>query len=134
MSTSRYASLVLAVVSPFLFTGCLAIAAGAVAGAAASSDDAEDQLEYYIQTEDVSPGTAQAMTEGRIAKGMTQTEVELVMADAHNESSPDKVKDIGNKESKWIYQIRNVAGSAGHYIVVFGKEDLVVRHTAPFSP
>jgi len=93
----------LLLLSPLLLTGCLAFAAGAAGGAVASGS-ADDQIEYYIQTEGPPREIAEAMGKRELAVGMEPAAVRLVM-DARTDfnARPDSVETTDDGE-RWLYE------------------------------
>jgi len=84
---------------PLLLTGCVA----AVGAAAASGEENED-IDYYLKTNEVQTRIEKAMRDRKIASGMTPAQVKLVMGAKNNyKARPDSVKNFDGGE-EWMFE------------------------------
>lgn len=85
--------------SSLTLCGCLAVAAGAAGGAAASSQHRE--VQRYIDTHEVEPRIAEAMYEGEIVAGMTKQEARFVLGLGKSDYSCEE-KKTGENTEEWV--------------------------------
>lgn len=106
-------------------TGC--VAAGAAAGAAAGSkiagNEARQDLEYWLKTNDTTTRVGRAMKEERLVKGMTPTQVKLVMPTKTEFSALPDSRDTTGAGMTWTY-MPSMSGNRG-YEIVFDAEPVV---------
>lgn len=101
-----------------LATGCLAFAAGAAGGAAASQDS---DIERYVETHDVEPRIAEAMYDREIVQGMTKEEARLVVT---NQGYTSCDKDSTSTEATWSCENPDPK-FIGEWIVEFENDEVV---------
>lgn len=106
-----------------LLTGCLAVAAGAAAGSAASDGD---HVEYYLKTNEVSDTTRQCMNELRVCTGMTKEQVRLVMDEQIKYKDTPTITTTGEDRARWKYKPTRVHLQV---LVVSFRENTVVSHS-----
>lgn len=124
-SVSLFPLLLFALVS----TGC--VAAGAAAGSEIASNEAREDLEYWLKTNDTTTRIGRAMKEERLVKGMTPTQVKLVMPTKTQYSALPDSRDTTGTGMTWTYE-PNMSRNRG-YEIVFNDEPVVkkVNRTEP---
>ena len=113
--------------------GCVAAgaAAGAAAGSEMASDDARQDLEYWLKTNDTTTRIGRAMREERLAEGMTPTHVKLVMDTKTQYGALPDDRDTTGTGMTWTYE-PNISRNRG-YEIVFDAEPTLeeVNRTEP---
>jgi len=114
----------LLLLSPLLLTGCLAFAAGAAGGAAATSGD-DGLVEHYISTESPPDSIKSAMRSGRVIQGMKESEARItVQAMGRHKDAPDHVESLPDGRKR-IYYTNTHFGPAT--VITVGPEGRVER-------
>ena len=127
----RFLNLGLLLVSAVFSAGCLALAAGAAGGAAASGGN---DIEYYIKTEGPPQEIAQAMRDERIIEEMNRAEVRLVMDQKIGYSAePDRKTSSDIGEEKWLYESQMFVSDPNpdEYIIHINEDGRVIKVIAP---